>query len=96
MRERLLAMHVLAHLHRLRGHHRVVVIGHADRHGVDAVAHLVEHLAEVGEVVLGLVGLVHAFEDRRIDVAQRDRSCRSFDMFATSLWPLPPTPMQPT
>ena len=68
--ERLLAVDVLAHPHRLGGDHGVGVIGRADGHGVDAVAQLVEHLAVVGEFVVGLVGLRHAVEELGIDVAE--------------------------
>ena len=68
--ERLLAMDVLAHPHRLGGHHRVVVVGDAHRHRVDAVAELVEHVAVVGELVVDLVDLGHAVEERGVDVAE--------------------------
>jgi len=38
---------MLAHAHRLVGGDGVAVIGRADRDGVDLIAHLVEHFAEV-------------------------------------------------
>jgi hypothetical protein len=63
---------MLAHLHCLGGHHSVVVIGHAHGHRIDAVAHLVEHVAIVVEIVLRLVPLLHAFELCGIDIAQRE------------------------
>ena len=47
MRQRLLAVDVLAHLHGHDGGRGVRVVGRADRHGVDLLAHLVEHLAVV-------------------------------------------------
>ena len=68
--KRLLAVDVLAHLHRLGRDHRMTVVGHGNHHCVDLVAELVEHLAVVGVVVLGLVGLGHAFEKIGVDVAE--------------------------
>ena len=69
VRERLLAIHMLAHLHRLRGGDGMAMIGNADCDGVDLVAHFVEHFAEVAERVLNLVCLNLAIERRRVDVA---------------------------
>ena len=70
--QRLLAEAVLAHPH---GHHAgrgVGVVGRADRHRVDLVAHLLEHLAVV-EVLLRLgVLFTHLVEDFAVDVAQGD------------------------
>jgi hypothetical protein len=45
-----LAEAVLAHPHRHQGGSGVVVVGRADRDRIDTLAHLVEHLAVVGEL----------------------------------------------
>src|SRR5262245_10644365 len=47
MRKWLLNEGVLTHPHGRRGNHRVAMIGRADGHRVDTLAHLVEHRAEV-------------------------------------------------
>ena len=72
VRQRLLAVDVLAHLH---GHDRgrgVRVVGRADGDGVDLLAHLREHLAEV--VVLLGVGEARRLGVQRVvvDVAEGD------------------------
>ena len=70
--QRLLAEAVLAHPH---GHHAgrgMRVVGRADRHGVDLVAQLLEHLAVV-EVLLRLGEVFrHLVEDVLVDVAEGD------------------------
>ncbi len=57
----------------MRRGQRVVVVGRADGHGVDALAHLVEHLAVV-VVLLGVrdTSARPAFERVLVDVADGD------------------------
>ena len=73
VRQRLLAEAVLAHPH---GHQRgrgVGVVGRADGHRVDALAHLVEHLAEVGVALgLGKPLLAGVVQRAFVDVADGD------------------------
>ena len=58
VRQRLLAVAVLAHPHRHRGGRRVDMIGRTHHDGVDLAVHLLEHLAEVA-IPLGLGELLH-------------------------------------
>ena len=69
---RLLDEGVLAHPHAHRSGDGVGVVGRADGHGVDALAHLVEHLAEV-EILLRVgPALARGVEAGLVDVADRD------------------------
>ena len=70
MRQRLLAIHVLAQLHRHHRGGRVAVVGRADHDGVDILS-LVEHLAKVA-IARGLgIRLERLGGAALIDVAQR-------------------------
>src|SRR5262249_50211439 len=70
--QRLLAVDVLLELD---GHHAgrgVRVVGSGDGDGVDGLAHLVEQLAEVGELRRLGEGLGHGIEPALVDVADGD------------------------
>ncbi len=70
--QRLLRVDVLADLDRHHGGDGVGVIGRGDGDGVDLLAHLVEHLAEVGELSgLGVLG-GFGVEALLVDVADGD------------------------
>mgnify|MGYP006189346787 CR=1 FL=1 len=70
VRQRLLAVNVLAQLHRGHGLHEVHVVRRADDHGVDVLPFLIEHLAEIPKAG----GLGMPFERSRrthvVDVAE--------------------------
>src|SRR5262245_48567102 len=72
MRERLLAVHMLA---RVNARHRsdcVNMVGRADRYGIDLLAFLVEHLAEVFVSLRLRVRCECAGRPNLIHVAERD------------------------
>ena len=72
MRERLLAVDVLAQVERGLGDHGVRMVGRRDDHGVDPIANLVEHPAEVVERLrlgMALGGLAQAV---LVNVAEGD------------------------
>src|SRR5262249_30297058 len=60
-RERLLAIHVLLQLHRHDAGRSMRVVRGADRDGVDLLAHLVEHLAEVEKLSRAEKALLASF-----------------------------------
>ena len=70
-RERLLAVHVLAVLHREQGDGGVQMIGRGDHHGIDVLALFVEQLAKI--FVFGCVGVgaVSGSGAGVIDIAER-------------------------
>ena len=72
VRQGLLAIHVLAALDRIHAGHRMRVVRRADDYRVDLLVELVEHLAEVGEL-LGLGELLESPSGAiGVDVAQAD------------------------
>ena len=72
VRQRLLAVHVLARADRRHRRDGVDVVGRADRDGVDAARFLVEHLAEIFVAPRLGKGLKRAGCALVVDVAQGD------------------------
>ena len=93
MRERLLAIHMLAQPH---GHHRrrrMMMVGSGNNHGVDLRPEILEQLAII-EVLLRILELLEVLATAPlIDVANRD-DLAEMRRCCVSPFPFPPTPMQ--
>ena len=72
VRERLLAVDVLAHAHGDHGRQRMHVVGRRNGHGVEAVTEPGEHLAPVAVMRHAGVLLINLGEAASIDVAEAD------------------------
>ncbi len=94
VRQRLLREAVLAQLHGHGAGRGVRVVGRADGDGVDALAHLVEHLAEVVDTSWPRANFWPALSSVLSSMSQMATMLPRLPASAESLWPLPPTPMQ--
>ena len=96
VRQRLLAVDVLAGPDRRHRGDGVDVVGRADRDGVDVLGFLVEHLAEVLVSPRLREGLERAGRAVVVDVAQGDDVGAELADVAMSPPPMPPQPMPAT
>jgi hypothetical protein len=83
-RQRLLAINVLAHLHRRGGNHGVSVIGGRDRDGIELVPHRLEHLAIVDVLIFDLHQRGEAIEKLAVDVAEANHFTQAIGGFGVA------------
>src|SRR5262245_19264468 len=85
MRERLLTIHMLARANAGHRRDRVNMVGCADRHGVNTLVFLIEHLAKVFVTLRARMGRERRSSANFIDIAKRNNvsaelgECRNVD-----------------